>query len=300
MSRSLFQKILEEDSIAAELFYAREKLSKHTTLKVGGEAELFAKPKTLEELENIIAICSKYSIKWRMLGRGSNVLVASDRLAGATIKTSQLRSTHIEIQGEYVRAGAGVSLQLLLRTSAEYGLGGMEYLQSVPGNIGGAICMNAGRGRKFNRSISDHVCKVEIFDGKRTFWISNDECKFGYRDSIFQERREWIIVGAELKLKYDDSDVIKKLLRERMVYSIEYQDLSLGNAGTVYKHDYRLSSQLMGYTVGCASFSNKVSNWINVKNDGSWQDVIKVLDHAEKEHLDMGLKRPTLEWDVWS
>ena len=120
-----------------------EPLANHTTMKIGGPADLFIEPTSIENLEKIMNVINKHHLPWRVIGRGSNLLVSDEGIEGVVIKLGK-GLDHLEINETEVRAGAGFSLVTLSVQISKKGLSGLEFASGIPGSVGGAVYMNAG------------------------------------------------------------------------------------------------------------------------------------------------------------
>ena len=157
------------------------------------------------------------------MGGGSNILFPDKKVKGLIIR---LNGGQIRKDGEDVIAPAGLPLSRLISFSIEHGLRGLESLSGIPGTVGGAIYGNAGA---YGQSVSDHLAKVEVFDGKERKWLSKRECGFSYRDSVFSakggsasggKRKRWIILQATFSLERGRRDELEeaagRIMRERL------------------------------------------------------------------------------------
>lgn len=269
-------------------------LSQWCTLHIGGPARLMVLPETTRDLTACIRSCVDADEPFRVIGRGSNLLCADAGFDGVVIATQKCRQLHIE--GAVVRADAGVPLQVLIRELTKHGLGGIEYLMSVPGNVGGAIVTNAGRGRHHNLNIDEFVREVVVFDGQSTFSLPRAECGFGYRTSVFQNRPECTVLSATFEFPSQHSLVGRERIRARIDEVQPIQDRTHPNAGTVFKHEYRLD--LKGYRSGGAKFSTVTPNWIVNDRQATCADVEALLHFAVQQHELRGMPTPVLEWQT--
>ena len=273
-------------------------LSELTSLRVGGSAEFVAEPTTQVELAGVIRQCLAERIPYRILGRGSNVFVASAAVPGCVIRNT-LACSELEINGDLVRVGSSVALQRMILECGRHGLGGAEYLYSVPATVGGAVYMNAGRGRRHRKSISDYIRRVLVFDGHRQRWMSRRACRFRYRWSVFHKRPNLTILAAELKLEHLSKEEVGSRVRTRSLLVKNEQDNRWPNAGTVYKQGFARAKYLRNLRRGGAAFSAKTDNWIVNDSNGSSEDVLALLEFARRSHIARSLPEPVLEWIVW-
>lgn len=275
-----------------------QSLKPFTTLDVGGPAELFAEPASRPELLELVEDAVRGGVPYRLLGRGSNVLVPDAGVYGLVIRNTRA-CNELSIRGSHVYVGASVPLQRLILECAKHDLGGIEYLYSVPGNVGGAVFMNAGRGAMHKRFISDHIVSVEVFDGSRVRTLSRRKCRFAYRESIFQSMQHALILSTVLRLDPQPHEKVLEQVRERSLLVKETQDNSLPNAGTVFKSGFSLRGELKGHSHGGAMFSRKTANWIVNHEGATYEDIRNLLAYAQDLHVERGLRRPIPEWILW-
>jgi UDP-N-acetylmuramate dehydrogenase len=269
-------------------------LASWCTLRIGGAARELVIPANVDQLVACIKSCLDGDEPLRVIGRGSNLLCSDDGYDGVVIATHSCRA--LLIQGTKVAADCGVPLQAFIHELAKNGLGGIEYLMSVPGNIGGAIVTNAGRGRHHNKNIDQFVREVTVFDGNRVFTLSRDECRFSHRFSVFQQRTDWTVLSAVFEFPAQDMLVGQQRIRARIDEVQDIQDRSHPNAGTVFKHEYQLD--LRGYRNGGARFSPISANWIVNDRHATCADVLGLLEFAVRQHAVRGLPAPVLEWQL--
>ena len=263
-----------------------EPLAKHTTLGVGGPARVFVQPAGKESLVKIIGLVRELELKYKILGKGSNLLISDDVFEGVVIQTDKgLNYTHIE--KTMVTVGAGVSDVKLAHDVAKLGLSGIEFLSGIPGTIGGAVFMNAGA---YLKEINDVLVKVQIINERNELvWLEKDDLELSYRKSIFQQKPEWVIVEAVLQLKYGDKDEILDTIRSRKERRMMSQPLELPSAGSTFRNpDGHAAWELVagvgmrGYTIGGAMVSDKHTNFVVNAGGATAQDVADVIAHVQK------------------
>lgn len=244
-----------------------EDMSKHTTLKIGGKADLYAAPSSLKTFSELLALCRKRRIKYAVIGKGSNLLVSDDGFRGMVISTENLN--RIYASGETIKAMAGATLSDLIEYSVKNDLTGLENLAGIPATVGGATVMNAGA---FGGGIGEKILFVEVLKNGRLKRIYNKECRFLYRGSRFVGKND-VIVSITLKLTYD----CEKRVKER---AEEYKKRRAAafpkgrSCGSVFKNPAGVSAGklideagLKGYRVGGAKVSESHANFII--NDGN-------------------------------
>lgn len=273
-------------------------LRKFNTLRIAGVAEFFAEPKSRAELLELLKDCWDAGIPYRILGRGSNVFLANDTIDGLVIRTVSVNQP-LNVSGRDIKVGAGESLQKLLIFAARQGLGGLDYLYSVPGNVGGAIFMNAGRGKCYKRSIEDFIVGVEVFESGRVWELSRRQCEFAYRRSVFQQMPEAVILSTHLRMPRCDPAKAINLLQDRVKLTKRVQDNSAPNAGSVFRAGFEFAERMRGMKIGEACFSNKTTNWILNNGDGNYRDIAALLQLCAEMHSSVGKPAPEVEWSIW-
>lgn len=270
-------------------------LKKYTTIKIGGIARKMIIPETKMEL---IEFVERENVKY-YIGGGSNLLI-SDKVFDLVLN---LRSFNTEIKslgkGHYI-VGASVRLQNLIMHINKDGYGGIEYLYSVPGLVGGAIVMNAGRGRSFQKSISDYLISVEVLEGNRIQKYDKKDCAFAYRKSIFKNS-DIIVLAAEFQFEPVDIRVSMKERDERIQYCRTVQDNSYPNMGSVFcecNFGIMRLFKIIQMGKGNVHFSRKTYNWLLNKGNGTFMEAEWTINKVKKVH-DILNKKCELEVIVW-
>jgi UDP-N-acetylmuramate dehydrogenase len=261
-------------------------LKNHTTFKIGGKAKYFFIAKTKRNIIKAISVAKKLGLPFFVLGGGSNLLVSDLGYKGLVIK---IQDTKYEILNTKIYAGAGVLLSKPVAESINRGLAGLEWAVGIPGTVGGAIYGNAGA---FGKSIGDSIEEVEIFDTKdleiKTF--KNKDCKFGYRDSIFKNKKNLIILSAVLQLKKGNEKVIQEKMKKYLEHRRESQPLNYPSAGSIFKNPKGFFAAelvekcgLKGKRIGNVKISEKHANFIVNLGQGRAKDVKKLINLVKKE-----------------
>ena len=190
-------------------------LRKFTTIRIGGPAKYFVTAKTERDLINAIAFAKEERVPWYLVGDGSNLIVSDRGFKGVVIQNkSEKFSTRLP-DGQassdtkrLVTVGAGNNLLKLIFKLDGMGFAGMERMAGIPGTVGGAIYGCAGA---YGQEIKDVLLKVRVFDGKKFFYLSKNQCQFGYRDSRFKKHKNLLIVEVILKLGAGDGRKLVKI-----------------------------------------------------------------------------------------
>ena len=274
------QKIVSKDKI-----FTNEPMSKHTSFKIGGPAEIFIKINNVEELKLIIKISKQAEVPITVVGNGSNLLVSDDGIRGIVLKI-EFDKIEIEESGK-LKVGSGVKLAFLAQKCLKEKLEGFEFASGIPGTIGGAIRMNAGaHGSEMKDIVKKITCMTR--DGKIQV-ISNEEAKFEYRNSIFSQN-DYIILEAEIQLRKGNPEEIRSKMDEYATYRKEKQPIEYPSAGSTFKrgNDFitaKLIDEcgLKGYQIGGAQVSEKHAGFIINKGNATAEDVKQLMKYVEEQ-----------------
>lgn len=268
--------------------FLNEPMSKHTSFKIGGNADYFIKVQTEEQLKSILEFSKKENIPLTIIGNGSNLLVLDSGIKGITLKID-IKNINVDIneQNAAIIVGAGYSVSLISKMAIEYGLGNLEFLSGIPATIGGAIRMNAGA---FGNEMKDIVSEVKYIDknGKINV-LKNEEINFSYRNSIFEENKEWIIVECKIVVPLKNKEEVKKRIEEISEARREKQPIEYPSAGSTFKRgeDFITAkliddAGLKGMRIGDAEVSTKHAGFIVNKGNATASDVLKLVEHIKK------------------
>lgn len=183
-----------------------ESMKKHTTFKIGGNAETYIKVPTLSKLSAILRECKDSDVDFLLLGNGSNLLVGDDGIEGAVIRLDGEFRNITLIDDTTVFCGAGASLAYLCKFALKCGLSGLEFAWGIPGTVGGAVFMNAGA---YGSEMKDVVVSVaHISSDGKIGRIEKNDLEFGYRTSVYR-KNGMIITGVTLKLQKGNPEDIR-------------------------------------------------------------------------------------------
>ena len=275
------QKIVSKDKI-----FTNEPMSKHTSFKIGGPAEIFVKINNVEELKLIIKISKQAEVPITVVGNGSNLLVSDDGIRGIVLKI-EFDKIEIEEESGKLKVGSGVKLAFLAQKCLKEKLEGFEFASGIPGTIGGAIRMNAGaHGSEMKDIVKKITCMTR--DGKIQV-ISNEEAKFEYRNSIFSQN-DYIILEAEIQLRKGNPEEIRSKMDEYATYRKEKQPIEYPSAGSTFKrgNDFITAKLiyecgLKGYQIGGAQVSEKHAGFIINKENATAEDVKQLMKYVEEQ-----------------
>lgn len=265
-----------------------EDMSKHTSFKVGGKADIFIKINDIQDLKYILDFTKKNNIPLTIIGNGSNVLVKDNGIRGITI---YLNFDDIQIDEEQngeviVTVGSGVKLAMLAVILQKKGIAGFEFASGIPGTIGGAIRMNAGAYGKEMKEVVENVTYMDEEGNKHK--LENEQMDFSYRHSRFKEKQE-IIIEAQLKFQKEDAEKIKERMDEYRKARMEKQPIDMPSAGSTFKRGTNYISAkliddagLKGYKIGGAQVSEKHAGFIVNKGNATAQDILDLIDYVIK------------------
>jgi UDP-N-acetylmuramate dehydrogenase len=278
-----------------------EPLSRRTTLRIGGPADAWFTPTSVEMLGAVVQACAERGVPIKAIGGGSNLLVRDGGIRGVVIATRKLRGVErLGDTGVYVEAG--LSTGKLLSLATQWELGGLEFLGGVPGSVGGGMIMNAGTYLGEFKDVTTEVISVRLADGAR---VSRDNaaCGFAYRHSDLPA--DEVVVAARLELTPRvraeiEADV--KALRQRRK---EREPHKVSNAGSTFKNpegDYagRLIevAGLKGTRVGGAECSPVHANWMVNTGDATCADMLALIDIVRDKVRELHGIELVLEWKL--
>lgn len=272
-----FKQGLEEKAI--EALYD-EPMKNHTSFKIGGNAKVIVIPKSIAELKYILEICKKENLPYYIMGNGTNLLALDEGVDGVVIKIRG-GMAHIFCEGEKIYAGAGALLSKVSDYACERSLSGMEEISGIFGCIGGAVYMNAGAYGAEMKDIVESVTYITPDGSEHT--VTNAECAFGYRKSIFSDSDK-IICEVVLKLKHGKKEDIK----EKMIFfgkkRAEKQPLNFPNCGSTFKRPEGNfagalieKANLKGVSVGGAAVSEKHAGFVINTGGATSRDVLDLI-----------------------
>lgn len=274
--------------LPAEQILFEESMRHHTTFRIGGPAEVFAIPKTEEELIQLIKLARERDVAWYVVGNGSNLLVSDEGLRGLVITTTALSQDEpVTRDGNILTATAGILLSRLARFACDNELGGLAFAHGIPGTLGAAIAINAGA---YDGEMKDVIKTVTYLDEDgicRT--LSKDELGLGYRTSCFGGTKN-IILSATMELSPCPRDVIAKEMAELNQRRRDKQPLELPSAGSAFKRPVggfaaKLIDEcgLRGYRIGDAQVSEKHTGFVVNLGNATAEDVKKLLYEVQKQ-----------------
>lgn len=257
-----------------------ESLSKHTSFRIGGPAEVMAFPQNVDELGDILKMSKELDIRPSILGAGTNVLAPDEGVAGLVICLKDCMNGMTELGDGRILVMAGVTMSRAAVFAANHGLSGMEFAHGIPGTIGGGVYMNAGAYGGEISQICESVTVINREGQQQT--LSRDEMCFRYRHSVLEET-EAIVVSAVFRLTQDTPEAVKARMKALLTKRSASQPLDLPSAGSAFKRPVggyaaALIDQagLKGFRIGGAGISTKHAGFA-VNLDGATANDVKQL-----------------------
>lgn len=288
-------------------------VEEHATLKhlntyrIGGTAKMLISPNSITDLINVLRLLKDNKEKFFILGNGSNIVLNNREYDGAVIRLNKLNGIEIHPELKMAYAEAGAMLPKLVTESIDKSLTGLEFAAGIPGTIGGSIYGNAGA---YNACILDYVTSVTVLDENlEVLTLEHEDIEYGYRTTMFKEKKNYIILGAKFFLKEGDKQSSLDIIADRRKRRVESQPLEYPSAGSVFRNpegDFagRLieSCNLKGYKIGGAEVSEKHANFIINSNNASSQDVYKLINYVhktvlEKTNVDLLIEQEFIDWE---
>ncbi len=268
------------DIIEESRIYTNEPMKKHTTFRIGGNADFFVVPKTEEEIKKIITLCKEMGEPYYILGNGSNLLVGDKGYRGVIIQIYKEMNT-IQIEEDKIRVQAGALLSKVGSAALEAGLTGFEFASGIPGTMGGAIVMNAGA---YGGEMKDVLESVTVLTPEgEVLILQREELELGYRTSIVA-KKNYIVLEAVVALKKGDRETIKARMDELRLLRTTKQPLEYPSAGSAFKRPKGYfagkliqDAGLCGFQVGGAQISEKHCGFVINKENATAADVSELL-----------------------
>ena len=272
----------------------QEPMSLHTTFRIGGPADLFVTPGSIQAVADSIRICKETQTPYAVIGNGSNLLVSDTGYRGVIIQIGR-NLNQVSVNGKEIRAQAGAMLSVIAKTALSESLTGFEFASGIPGTLGGAAVMNAGA---YGGEMKDVLTEVTVLtrEGEiRT--VPAEKLEMGYRTSL-AAKNGWIILEAVLKFQKGDAEAIRGRMEELKMQRVTKQPLDLPSAGSTFKRPEGyfagkliMDAGLRGFTVGGAQISEKHCGFVVNKGGATAEDVRNLICAVQKKVLeDAGVK----------
>jgi len=282
---TLLEGILDAAQLPASEYKLYEPMKRHTTMLVGGPAQFWCEPSTFESLQSIVTFCRSRSIPTLVVGRGSNLLVRDGGIKGVVIHPKGGEFHELTPQGTRIRVGAGVRFKKLANAAYEYGIGGFEWMEGIPGNVGGGMRMNAGA---MGIETFDQVVECTVLnEHNEIVTYQKDEIEHHYRN-VPKFRTEYVLsvlFEGELAAKED----IRSLLEESKQKRKTSQPIS-ANAGCTFKNPSEIPAGklidelgLKGKEHGKAQVSTVHGNFFTNRGKATATELLQLISQVQAE-----------------
>ena len=277
-----------KEKINSNYIFINEPMKKHTSFKIGGNADIFIKVQNTNELKEVLSIIKKQNIPFFVIGNGSNILVKDGGIRGIVIKIDFNKIEINKKDDDYeIKVGAGVKLMTLAQRLLKQEISGFEFASGIPGTTGGAIRMNAGA---YGGEMKDIVMSTTYMDEDgNIFKINNNEHEFEYRNSIFSKKK-WIILETNFRLYKGIQKQIKEKMEEYANKRKDNQPLNFPSAGSIFKRgEGYITAKLIdecglkGYNIGDAEVSTMHAGFIINKGCATAKEVLQLIDYIKEK-----------------
>lgn len=263
-----------------------EPMSSHCTFRAGGTAKYYVIPDEYKKVRDVLRLCVEENIPYYVIGNGSNLLVQDDGFDGVIIEIDSALAK-IEINGNEIVAKAGAKLSKIAVKALNESLTGFEFAHGIPGNLGGAVTMNAGA---YGGEMKDVLKWVKVLDNNGEMkTLKAEELELGYRTSIIVKEK-MIVLEACIELHEGNRDEIEMHMKELMAKRKEKQPLEYPSAGSTFKRPEGYfagkliqDAGLKGYRVGGAMVSEKHSGFVINYDNATATDIINLMKDVRKK-----------------
>jgi UDP-N-acetylmuramate dehydrogenase len=258
-----------------------EPMSRHTTFRVGGPCDAFLDA-SADNLQIALDFCTDNDIPYMVIGNGSNLVCSDDGIRGFVISIGT-KMNKVTVNETEITAESGIRLSRLAATAADECLGGLEFASGIPGNLGGALYMNAGA---YGGEMKNVVKNVTFIENGKIITKDIDELDFGYRTTYFT-KHDTVILSCTMSLQKKNHDDIIAEMEDYAERRRSKQPLEYPSAGSFFKRPEGYfagkliqDSGLMGVSVGGAQVSTKHAGFIINTGNATCEDIKKLRDHV--------------------
>ncbi|MEG0986796.1 MAG: UDP-N-acetylmuramate dehydrogenase [Clostridia bacterium] len=281
----LTELLLEGGFLAAQLL-REEPMSRHTTMRVGGPAQLLIMPRSAQQVCLALQAAGKLGIPAIVIGNGSNLIVRDGGVRGAVIALGESFSAIEAQDGHVLRAQAGARLAQIAAVALKKGLAGLEFASGIPGTVGGGVAMNAGA---YGGEIKDVLARVTVLESGKLCAYDNAQMDFGYRTSRVL-RAGGVILDAEFRLHPDNAEAIGERMNQMNARRRDKQPLNFPSAGSTFKRPEGYfagalieEAGLKGLRVGGAQVSEKHAGFVVNTGGATAGEVLALIERVQAE-----------------
>lgn len=282
ISKDFYNKLIS--IVSKEAILENEPMSKHTTFRIGGNADVFVSP-MVSQVPNLIALAKEYDVPVTIIGNGSNLLVGDKGIRGLVLSFGK-EAEDIQLEGTRMTVSAGTILAKAAAEAAKNSLTGLEFAAGIPGTLGGAIVMNAGA---YGGEMKDVVVSAKVLTPEGEIKeLSKEDLQFSYRHSCIPEK-DYIVLEAALELMPGDEEAIRETMADFKGRRVDKQPLEYPSAGSTFKRPEGYfagkliqDAGLRGYQVGGAQVSEKHCGFVINTGNASAKDVVDLIEDVKK------------------
>lgn len=281
---NIYDKVV--DIVGEENVHTDEPMSRHTTFRIGGNADYFVKPGNADEVAAVIVVFREYNIPYFILGNGSNLLVSDDGYRGMIINIMDNMDS-VTVDGRIITAQAGAMLVRVSVMARDNALTGLEFASGIPGTIGGAVYMNAGAYGGEMKNVVKTVRAIDEYG--RIYELDSEKMDFSYRHSIVEERK-LIVLEVTLELEHGSREAIDDRMKELAEARRSKQPLEYPSAGSTFKRPEGyfagkliMDAGLRGYSVGGAQVAEKHCGFVINKGGATASDVVELIRDVQHD-----------------
>lgn len=271
------------------------------TFHVNNLIEIMLIPKSIHIIRQLILDLKTFELAFVIIGNGSKILF-KDFYVHKIVILLNYNFSNILLEENEIYAYSGAKLAQIIHYGLKHQFGLMEELIGIPACLGGAIYKNAGA---HNKAISEWIISVDYIDEFGNFkTLTKEECQFSYRNSIFQKKKKWVILGAKLQIQKTDLKQAKEKIQKILLYRMHHQPRNHHNCGSVFKNPptikaYQLieQCQFKGYRIGDAMISEQHANFILNLNQAKSSDICHLIQKIQQKvyekfqiHLELELE----------
>lgn len=265
-----------------------EPMAGHCSFRIGGPARALAVPQDVTGLTRICYLLKKRELAPYILGNGTNILFPDEGLRDLFLVSTEKLDKLFLLPDGAIYAEAGVSLSKLATFAQQNHLAGLEFASGIPGTVGGGLMMNAGAYGGELKDVTESVV-IYFLPEQALYELTGEQCKFGYRTSLFQKMPGCVIVSAVFRLREGDGEEIAARMRELNARRREKQPLDLPSAGSAFRRpEGHFAAALIdeaglkGYSIGGAQVSEKHAGFVVNTGNASSHDVYDLMMHIRK------------------
>ena len=271
--------------ISEEAILLNEPMSKHTTFRIGGNADMFVSPE-ISQVPQIMALAKECEVPVTIIGNGSNLLVGDKGIRGLVLSFGKA-AEYVQVEDNSITAGAGALLSKIAAEALKNNLAGFEFAAGIPGTLGGALVMNAGA---YGGEIKDVLVSAKVLTTEgAVIELSTEALELSYRHSCIPEK-EYIVLEAKIMLEKGEEEAIREKMADFRNRRIDKQPLEYPSAGSTFKRPEGYfagkliqDAELRGYTVGGAQVSEKHCGFVINKGGATAADVCKLIADVKEK-----------------